>query len=260
MSTQSSPLTLLTLASSLVLGLSSVASAQTPLVTDGSEQTLNHTGALVDFTIPNPSTVNAIRLMTKGGDGGDADTSNCGSDGGLSARVQASFSIGTLSTDDLAPGGTLRFIVGDHGHDGYKPNQSGASGGGGGGTGILYLPPGLDPTVVANWEILLVGGGGGGAHQGEFLWMCPDGVDGGDASLTTTGGDAEGANSGNGGSNGADGGHSSEGNGGEGYISAGITGNSQPGNYGFGFGAGGDDAIFENCGGGGGERWIWFNG
>ncbi|PHN05474.1 T9SS type A sorting domain-containing protein [Flavilitoribacter nigricans] len=144
-----------------------------------------------DFIIPDLNTSDGyaqIDFFLLGGDGGRRRISGiCTEPGGNGARVNASFQIGRDS-GQLAPGGTVRFIVGQQGGSLRSSGLSGA--GGGGGTAILYRPPGVDGDgesctlqkvklssgtyeYVAHpgrkwsddcWNLLAVAGGGGGPY------------------------------------------------------------------------------------------------
>lgn len=146
-----------------------------------------------DFIIPDLNTSDGyaqIDFYLLGGDGGRRRVSGiCTEPGGNGARVDASFQVGE-GTGQLAPGGTIRFVVGQQGGSVRSNGLSGA--GGGGGTAILYKPPGLEGDGNANhcnvitvidqsgdfkeflhpslnwtngcWVLLAVAGGGGGAY------------------------------------------------------------------------------------------------
>ena len=143
----------------------------------GSIQSLEYNGSYQDFTIPadiDLDVVNAISITLRGGDGGDAKLfipvlNSVKKKGGSGATLFAEFKVGN-DIDDLKPGGTLRFIVGQRGGRGITSTRGGVGGGGGGGTAVLYLPPGAPTGTEAdttfnsdNWQILAVAGGGGGA-------------------------------------------------------------------------------------------------
>jgi len=243
---------------------------------------LNFTGGPQDYQIP--LTANGTMAFTcKGGDGGDAILEASGSfgpfelcrkNGGKGAEVGATFNIGT-GNGELAPGGTLRFIVGGAGQTGQKLlgflNIGSDFGGGGGGTAVLYRAPGNMGNSCNDWVPLLVAGGGGGAHQGAGIAFCADGRNGSNASLSTSGTGGGGNNAGFAGSGGAGGGCGTTGpgttvsGGGGGFAQSGqscgsFSGNAgcpsgssggnvaRDGGYGYGSGGGAD----RGGGGGGG--------
>ena len=135
-----------------------------------------------DFIIPFNGAHSALRLSIKGGRGGGANPfdNHCESHGGRAALLTADFLVGT-GPGQLAPGGTLRYIVGQAGAE-DDDDSTFAAGGGGGGTGVLYLAPNS-----GTWEPLLIAGGGGGGAQSVFGWACHAGNDGENASLTEYG-------------------------------------------------------------------------
>ncbi|MEO0652058.1 MAG: thrombospondin type 3 repeat-containing protein, partial [Planctomycetota bacterium] len=143
-----------------------------------------------DFFIPAEAV--SVRLVAQGGAGGDAAVKKdgkCKTAGGAPALLRGTFAIGD-GPGELAPGGVLRFIVGDQGGSVVDEESSGghnATGAGGGGTGILYRAAAGD-----EWQPLLVAGGGGGAIQTATWGFCGDGKAGLPASLTTTGVDGAG--------------------------------------------------------------------
>lgn len=234
---------------------------------------LYYSGAPQDYPIPADASGN-MTFICKGGDGGDAvlvasgsygDYEMCRSNGGKGAEVTATFAIGT-GTGELAPGGTLRFIVGGAGQSGTSYVNffySGSEfGGGGAGSAVLYRSPSNTGDTCSDWQILVVGGGGGGAHTGATLLICGNGRPG-DSGQTSTSGSSGGNSGGAGGTNGSGGGGGHNGTGGGGGAnSAGTAGSSggagcphgangggdaRNGAYGFGGGGGADGA-----GGGGG--------
>jgi hypothetical protein len=163
---------------------------QSDLNDDGSSHTINYSGSYVDYLIPEDVTYAQIKLTARGADGGKRLYGICKAKGGGGATAEGTFVI-SCDGNDLQPGGTIRFIVGQSGTSYTGGLNNG--GGGGGGTGILYKAPGSD-----DWVILAVGGGGGGA----FLdGVCID-SDGRVASSTTSGSDGKGNSNGNGGDNG----------------------------------------------------------
>ncbi|MCB0531676.1 MAG: hypothetical protein KDD14_05710, partial [Saprospiraceae bacterium] len=123
-----------------------------------------------DIPIPNPAPAANVILTAVGGDGGKIERDNVYK-GGRGAFVRAVFTVGT-GQGELAPGGTLRFIVGGSGDsDANMANIDGKGGGGGGGTGIAYRSP------QGKWTLLVVaGGGGGGSWTG--LNTRPEGIPG----------------------------------------------------------------------------------
>ncbi|MEZ4966238.1 MAG: MopE-related protein [Saprospiraceae bacterium] len=237
---------------------------------NGSEQRL---GSAQDYTIPSNTSYNSISFTLRGGDGGyaEAGTSDgdpCKSNGGAGATTEALFWIGN-GTNELKPGGTIRFIVGKHGENDVVGGSANAAGSGGGGTAVLYRP-----NSTADWTILAVAGGGGGAHQGNAFFSCLDSQKGQGGRASENGGNGEGTNAGSGGANGNGGGGGTHvfnhGDGGGGaysdgdgagndplYIGGGAgypdggNGVNQGGNDG-GYGFGGGGGAGANGGGGGG--------
>jgi hypothetical protein len=120
-----------------------------------------------DMTIPEFDPPPAIKVVCKGGDGGDATVDPlCTADGGVGAVATATFPVG-FGPDELRPGGTLRFVLGRAGTSGWSPSTQAdfEIGGGGGGTAVFYLPPGVTTDDPCTDGILLaVAGGGGGAY------------------------------------------------------------------------------------------------
>ncbi|MEZ4962975.1 MAG: T9SS type A sorting domain-containing protein [Saprospiraceae bacterium] len=259
------------LALALVLVHSFNLSAQQPLNDDGDTHTINangsqeYQGSAQDYTIPYYSIHNTLSFTLRGGDGGYAKAgNNCTTYGGAGATTVAEFWIGT-GTNELKPGGTIRFIVGKHGKDYNVGGNANTGSGGGGGTAVLYRPTSNDP-----WVILAAAGGGGGAHVGSALGVCYDEQQGQGGRSSENGGDGAGTNHGSGGTNGNGGSASSDpdnGRGGGGANSAGggtgggggggkgLDDGGQGGNYGLrpgGYGFGGGGAGNNNGGGGGG--------
>ena len=253
---------------------------------------LTYTGAPQDYPIPGDAT-GQMTFVCKGGDGGNAINVSegqfgpydaCVEQGGKGAEVTATFTLGT-GTGELAPGGTLRFIVGGEGETGRSVQNllgfGSEVGGGGGGSAVLYRPPGTTGNTCNDWIPLIVAGGGGGARQASSLAICGSGRPGDDASLTESG--TAGNNGGGaGGTNGAGGavGHNDTGggatsagtdgsNGGAGCPNGGSGGSDhRNGGYGFGGGGGADEAGgggggysgggggSQNYGGGGGGSYV----
>ena len=118
-------------------------------------------GKYRDVIIPDPAPAAYIILTAVGGDGGRIKRDNTYR-GGRGALVRAIFSVGT-QPGQLAPGGTLRFMVGGCGDSDSDMSNADMKGvGGGGGTGIAYRSP------AGKWTLLVVAGGGGGAN-----WASP---------------------------------------------------------------------------------------
>ncbi len=244
------------------------------LIDDGTLQTVSYDSNNVpqNFTIPAGTSGAFIKLAVRGGAGGLAKVGSCESRGGHGAMATATFRIGTGS-NELAPGGKVRFIIGEVGQ--YGASTAGTNtehGGGGGGSAVLYQEP-----SGGSWELLLAGGAGGGAHQGSFYTICTDSRGGRDANTGTSGdngggsgnglfpdSDGEGGEGGQAGeihilSSGGGGGHSSTSGGedvdyggGKGYSSGGVGGTPiTTGSIG-GWGYGGGGASISGGGGGGG--------
>ena len=257
----------------LVLVHSFDLSAQT-LNDDGNTHTISANGSgqpngsAQDYTIPSNPLSNTISFTLRGGDGGyaEAGTSGgnpCKSNGGEGATVEAEFLIGN-GTNQLQPGGDIRFIVGKRGANQAVGGSANTAGAGGGGTAVLYRP-----NSGEDWIILAAAGGGGGAHQGNAFGSCLDSQKGQGGRSTENGGNGEGSGGGSGGTNGNGGDDGAGTQGGEGGKGA-YSGNNGSGSGGYpngsgsnnigvarggwGFGAGGsvqegDDA---DAGGGGG--------
>lgn len=165
------------LACMLIAGVAGSAAAQqaTPFLSCDGFQSVSFVDTRVaqDFIIPN-LTGARIELRVSGANGGDAVSgplNDCVNRGGDGATASMTAFIGT-GTNELNPGGTLRFIVGERGEADSNPQNGRAGGGGGGGTGVLYLPVGRNPGVAEDWVILSAAGGGGGAASGFFLGIC----------------------------------------------------------------------------------------
>jgi len=246
---------------------------------------LNYTGTAVDNTIPLTGAPQTYTFQIKGGDGGWArierctqtGCSICEAEGGKAAEAVATFVVGN-GPGQLAPGGTLRFIVGGRGTDGYGltfVNIGTQSGGGGGGTAILYRPPNLaGESCASDWQVLMAAGGGGGAYQGAApIAGCVNSNNGKSGRIDSNGSGGDGGGGGNAGDGGTFGqgggcGDSTIGllsGGGGGYLSGGGCGmgggagcpsggdggqtGGSPGGWGFG---GGGGAQAGGGGGGGG--------
>ena len=133
--------------------------AQSNLSFDSHSHQLNANGSYQDFSIP-ASAYKYLYLEARGADGGHRWTTWYHRQGGAGATVAATFAIGT-DNNQLAPGGTIRFVIGKGGESASSDAVAGS--GGGGGTGILYLPPNVASNIAGNWKLLMVAGGGGGA-------------------------------------------------------------------------------------------------
>ena len=241
--------------------------SQTILTADETFHRVDANGSYKDFLIPSDlSGTYKISFRLLGGDGGGAKTPGyeCEAYGGDGAFVTFSFNIGT-GANDLAPGGTLRFIPGLGGR--VLTGILSSSGSGGGGSGLLYTtassPSGNTASTnmddaSSKWVILGVAGGGGGAYRTEF-GACFGAAHGQGGRASTNGGDDNGGTNGNGGSD------SNYGLGGAGVFGAGSSNSSgeyvakggisgsraySDTNEGFGFGGGGQGG--ESGGGGGG--------
>ncbi|MCB0535611.1 MAG: RICIN domain-containing protein, partial [Saprospiraceae bacterium] len=122
------------------------------------DATFQYEGTYHDYVIPQTTKKYAV-LTAVGGDGGRIHFKNLLTDfqvgGGRGGLLKAYFKIGNAS-NNLKPGSTLRFIVGESGESRLTAGSTGA--GGGGGTGIAYKEVGTQ-----EWILLMVAGGGGGA-------------------------------------------------------------------------------------------------
>ncbi len=241
----------------------------------GSQKRVQFTGNAKSFTIPTNDPPSLIRLTAYGADGGDAYAGqNCFSRGGQGGKAQGVFRVG-YGPNELEPGGTIRFIVGEEGET-TDGGTGSAMPGGGGGTGILYKAPGATSNECgSDWIVLVAAGGGGGAFQYVFI-ACTSGQDGGSAKTGECGGDGGGGN--NGGDGGCNGNQGDNGgsSGQHGYGGAGAFGESSKtdapgkgcpsggaggkadsndprvGDGGWGFGGGGQGDRDGNGGGGSG--------
>lgn len=146
----------------------------------GSRQAVPYNGhGVQDFTIPTVDPPQFLRLIAEGADGGDAKAGtndHCQSSGGRGAVATALFKVG-FDDGQLAPGGKIRFIIGQAGETDFGNPAEASQGAGGGGSGILYLRPGGG---FSDWKILIAGGAGGGAHQAVAVKVCVDSHDGDD--------------------------------------------------------------------------------
>ncbi len=215
----------------------------TPHTVEATNEAKLYQGAPQDFTIPTNVSFNSILFTLKGGDGGYAKAgNNCKSNGGEGATTTVGFKIGS-ATDELKPGGIIRFVVGKRGDDKEYGGSNDAASCGGGGTAILYRP-----SNTADWTILAVAGGGGGAHQGNVLGGCVDSQKGQGGRSTEYGGNGEGKNGANGGKdgNGGDGGASFAGAGGGGAYSDGEGESSEYIGGRKGFPGGGEGSLYQN--------------
>lgn len=262
--------------------------AQNDLTTDGNYHTINANGGVQDYVIPTNGLMDRITFTLEGGDGGKFTSSgNCDARGGNGARVTAIFKVGYAS-NELHPGGTIRFVVGKKGGSLAVSDGFGGGSGGGGGTAVLYLKPGVTPTgnlpsqyfseQNSSWILLCVAGGGGGAfgYFNECGSGCFDTCNtkgGTSGSDTTSGGNGGGPNDGGTNGNGGQSGGGSDGGAGGGYKSDGdqagsdekdgkrgaLTGGSggscnkcRSGGFGYGGGGAGNNSKDGGGGGGGG--------
>ena len=187
--------------------------------------TLNYTGSIQNWTVPQG--VTSITILAKGAQGGSGTTYT----GGLGASMQGTFTV--------TPGDVLKVLVGQEGGS----NTSYKAGGGGGGSFV---------TTSSNSPLIVAGGGGGGGGNTN--------PSNGSPGLTTTSGGS--SPSYTGGSSGGGGGGGSGTSGGGGLTGNGTnSGSSGPGmsftNGGAG-GAGGTCAAGGGAGGfGGGSGGEW---
>ena len=117
------------------------------------DATFQYEGTYHDYVIPQTTKKYAV-LTAVGGDGGRIHFKNLLTDfqvgGGRGGLLKAYFKIGNAS-NNLKPGSTLRFIVGESGESRLTAGSTGA--GGGGGTGIAYKEVGTQ-----EWILLMVAG------------------------------------------------------------------------------------------------------
>ncbi|WP_020567030.1 T9SS type A sorting domain-containing protein [Neolewinella persica] len=249
--------------------------AQSIMQTNGITTSVPFSGDYVEYQIPAGTSATRIEFNLKGGDGGEHNA--CNRKGGEGAVVRAVFSIGT-GTNQLQPGGYVRFIVGGRGDSFGNQNDGGA--GGGGGTGIIYSQNNTSTIVTPSitqqsnrWVVLAVAGGGGGVSVNRDLFGCSGGDNGGGGNTGTSGTSGGGGNdggvNGTGGEwglsdGGAGGGYVTNGNnnstqvihGRKGWLVGGAGGASTTNNFtrtgGFGYGGGGTGRGVVGGGGGGG--------
>ncbi|MEO1717458.1 MAG: hypothetical protein AAFR76_10135 [Planctomycetota bacterium] len=237
------------------------------LVIDSSPTIIEYSGSFEDFIVPDV-VGSILGFEVSAGDGGDVATgpnSGCEADGGQGVTATMLIRV-AYDTRSFAPGGPLRFVVGEAGEDGIGPGDgAGKAGGGGGGSALLYTP---SPQTATFFQPIIIAGGGGGARGLIHIVGCQafDGKDG-----ETGGSGSDGVEGGDGGSNGQGGEGTSEGTtsyagGGGGWLTAGGGGadggsaglfTGGPGgsgdqNGGFGFGGGGGGYNNGGSGGGGG--------
>lgn len=130
------------------------------LTVDGGTHRINQDGTnYIDYIIPQPGANPYFTITARGGDGGRLHSLNslwdniitAKSHGGQGATVVATFKIGT-GANELAPGATLRVIVGRGGDSEiatyYGLFDNGAGGGGGG----SYINPGL-AVPNTSWKV-----------------------------------------------------------------------------------------------------------
>ncbi|MEL7119273.1 MAG: T9SS type A sorting domain-containing protein [Bacteroidota bacterium] len=183
--------------------------AQTNFNVTSAWQRADYNGTYQDFKIPN-NFIGTLSFVLRGADGGWVKIQldgACERGGGSGAVVKQTVTVGN-GPNEIPPGSTIRFIIGEHGQA-HSTNGGVASdnraGGGGGGTAVVA-------NINGKWEILSVAGGGGGAYVNVILGVC---------SLTSTGrsgntdpnGDGSSGRDGSGGKKGASGGKNGEGGG-----------------------------------------------
>jgi gliding motility-associated-like protein len=201
-------------------------------VTSGTIATVTFTpsGSVQTFTVP--QYVTKIDIDARGAGGGSVSVS-CTANGGLGARMRASFNV--------VSGQVLSVIAGQSG----QTNNEDGGGGGGSFVGIGATP-------------LIVAGGGGGASNN--IQLCGSNLNGVNASITTfatasADGAVPGGYPGNGGFA-----NTGVGGGGGGYYTDGVAGSSGPSGNGKSFingGAGGTGSGGDSGGhGGGGAGWY----
>lgn len=252
--------------------------AQADLAAGTDWQRIDYNGTYQDFKVPNDF-LGVVYFRMFGGDGGFAKVQadgTCTGNGGSGAEIYQELVVGN-GPDEIPPGSTIRFIVGQRG-DNHGTNGGCAycsrSAGGGGGTGILVK-------IDDEWTILSVAGGGGGGYAKVFNGFCAGDTSNGLSANTSEDGagldgpfsGADGGTDGNGGGGGSNVESLSNSGGGGGVKSAGYdsyeeddsgqagwenypngeptggVGGSSSTQGGFGFGGGGGGG---SAGGGGG--------
>lgn len=152
---------------------------------DGLLYELTYSGNYRDLTVPDGAAGSYLHLKAGAGDGGRIDfslsTIKGEGKGGEGATTAAWFKIGS-SDHEIPAGATIRFVIGGKGESHTNRGQTGYHGaGGGGGTGIIMLPPGIEPlkSRAENWTLLMVAGGGGGGYA-KYGSRIRDGYPGND--------------------------------------------------------------------------------
>ena len=195
-------------------------SAANDMIANGEIHELGYTGNMQDFVIPSTFKKGTLFLVAFGADGGNAIvetlTNHAFGIGGSGASIASGYIVGT-GADQIDPGSTIRFIVGQKGAStcNYGPEKSAniscsgnggafAGAGGGGGTGIYLIEPGKEPVIL-----LGAGAGGGGQAYSYVVSTSADGRDGSNASSDSNTGDSNNIMNGSagGGLGGGDGGH-----------------------------------------------------
>jgi hypothetical protein len=253
------------------LAAAPVVHAQPELACNGFDNVVYAGDQVQDYLIPNIADV-TVFFTVQGADGGRAvlDAVFDGNDqdwpGGEGAQAVIGVRIGN-DPGQIAPGGTIRFIVGKKGDDVFEDTSFGAdvaAAGGGGGSAVLYLPP--NGSWANDGVILAAAGGGGGACAADLSTRGPgfdanagecgdDLVNGTDVSMGGCNGLGGQGRFGGGGAgafgNGGPGGFNPDFQGKLGFPSGGTGGTSNAGNGGWGFGGGGAGGG-TGAGGGGG--------
>lgn len=211
----------------------------------------------IDYKVPEVKASSFLYIEAKGADGGKYTCwAKIDRGGGKGAVAKGVFKIGT-GDNEIAPGTTIRLIVGKKGSNNDSCDDGGA--GGGGGTGVLILPVGGTSWSNESSPLIAAGGGGGAAKFGDGRAANTESM--GRAGMKS-GGEAS-----NGGINKEPGGCSLEAEGGASFrknVSSNLYSNTakagkpeggqggdNKANGGFGFGGGGGSAGSGGGGGGG---------
>jgi hypothetical protein len=179
--------------------------ADASLCSSGS-QTIEASGAIVDFAVP--PCVTSLTIEVFGAEGGGGSLAAVL--GGKGARMKGDFAVNE--------GEVLKVLVGVGGLDGIEIGGVTTEQGGGTGGGGSFV-------VAINGDAMIIAGGGGGAtHSSPGGFLLP-GLDGG---VGTSGGSPGGAVPGVGGDNGTGGGTNGNmgfhgGTGGGGFLTAGLS-------------------------------------
>jgi hypothetical protein len=173
--------------------------AATDAPVDDIQHSISYSGSYEDVVIPNDPSVIEVKFTLEGADGGSARVHDTVpivgnevvefANGGAGASVTATFGVGN-GAGMIAPGSTMRFVVGGKGSNGNSGGVVGAGfdyGGGGGGTAVLVRAP-----LAPSFTVVAVAGGGSGAYQGMIAYSSVDHEPGQGGRSGTSGGSGNG--------------------------------------------------------------------